>query len=196
MIEEYSTTFLEFLKKEWKFFVICVILVIGIGLAYHEYKAYQPVPQTIITEVSPEQIAEALAKLNVKGVDSKELTKEIQYVVTKEPQEVFYTETQEKADKQANVIAKQDNADFVIKQTNPTTDNDIKNANRDLQQIKNNYYGVHLDYKAEILVGASQIDSKTYWDAGVKANRVEGIAHMQGQNVKGASIMWSAIQIK
>lgn len=193
MIKEYSTTCLEFLKKEWKFFVICVILVIGIGLAYHEYKAYQPVPQTVITEVSADQIADALAKLNVKGVDSKELTKEIQYVVTKEPQKVFYTETQEKADKQANVIAKQDNADFVIKQTNPTTDNDIKTAN---QQIKNNYYGVHMDYKAEILVGVSQIDGKTYWDAGVKANRVEGIAHMQGQSVKGASIMWSAIQIK
>ena len=55
-------------------------------------------------------------------------------------------------------------------------------------------YKINLDKRRKIKAGVTQVDSRTYWTAGVQIGRWEGLAHGQGGDVKGGSVIYTVAE--
>jgi len=84
------------------------------------------------------------------------------------PQVVYITANQSQADKQANVVAKKDEADGIIKQT-------IQNSATG--SITNEYFGIHMAKNNRIFVGGTAIDRDGYFDIGYTHKKDTVILH-------------------
>lgn len=52
-------------------------------------------------------------------------------------------------------------------------------------------YKINLDKRRKIKAGVTQVDSHTYWTAGLQVGRWEALAHGQGGDVKGGSVIYT-----
>lgn len=55
-------------------------------------------------------------------------------------------------------------------------------------------YKINLDKRRKIKAGVTQIDSRTYWSAGLQVGRWEALAHGQGGDVKGGSFIYTVAE--
>lgn len=55
-------------------------------------------------------------------------------------------------------------------------------------------YKINLDKRRKVKAGVTQIDSHTYWTAGVQLGRWEALAHGQGGDVKGGSVIYTVAE--
>lgn len=168
----------DFLCKEWRFILICISVIAGVWLAYGEYKEYKQVPITTISSNPTKTELDATAlKL---GVKAKDITRGLELADTK-PQVVWTTQTQEQSDKEVKVIAKNDKADEVVKQTETKQDG----------QIVNKYVGMHLEKNNKIKAGFTYVDNNMYLNVGYQHNKDEIIIHMKPgtQPITGVTYM-------
>lgn len=181
---------LTFLKSEWKFILITILIVAVVGVGYYEYKQAKPVPMQTVSTVNYAEILKAMQLMGVNPTakEAASVTERIiERTVSGPPNTVFVTSTQAEADKQAQVLAKKDGGDYLIK--NPITKPD--------GSISNNFYSVHADKNKSIDVGASYIGNKMYINAGYTDERLYMIMH-KGITTPGygGTVMWKAILIK
>ena len=55
-------------------------------------------------------------------------------------------------------------------------------------------YKINLDKRRKVKAGVTQIDSHTYWTAGMQVGRWEALAHGQGGDVKGGSVIYTVAE--
>ena len=55
-------------------------------------------------------------------------------------------------------------------------------------------YKINLNKAHKIKAGITQIDTQTYWTAGVQLGRWEGLVHGQAGKVKGGSVMYTVAE--
>ena len=55
-------------------------------------------------------------------------------------------------------------------------------------------YKINLDKRHKIKAGVTQVDSRTYWTAGLQVGRWEALAHGQGSDVKGGSVIYTVAE--
>lgn len=168
----------DFLRKEWKFILICIAVIAGFWLAYGEYKEYKQVPITTISSNPTKTELDATAlKL---GVKPRDITRGLELADTK-PQAVWTSPTQEQSDKKAQAVAKADKADEVVKQT----------TTKDDGQIVNKYVGMHLEKNNKVKAGFTYVDNEMYLNVGYQHKKDELILHMQpeAQPIKGVTYM-------
>ena len=58
-------------------------------------------------------------------------------------------------------------------------------------QQKVDVYKINLSKDHKIKAGATYVDSHAYWNLGYQQKRFEAIAHMQGENIKGVTGMYT-----
>lgn len=128
----------------------CIVLVLIIGLVL-QYKFSQtdtstPPPVTVIENTTPASIAEGQAAANkyTGAADAADVSNLIQKAQTKQPTAIYYTTTQVAADKQAQVMAKADKADYVLKETVVPQSGEVAAENSAVknEEITNNYYAI------------------------------------------------------
>ena len=73
-----------------------------------------------------------------------------------------------------------------------TQDKDGKQLPTEEQKI--DVYKINLRKDHRIKVGVTQIDTQTYWTAGVQIGRWEGLVHGQAGKVKGGSVMYTVAE--
>ena len=61
-------------------------------------------------------------------------------------------------------------------------------------QQKVDVYKIDLNKAHKIKAGVTQIDTQTYWTAGVQIGRWEGLVHGQAGKVKGGSVMYTVAE--
>ncbi|MBU2701705.1 hypothetical protein Ga0466249_002824 [Sporomusaceae bacterium BoRhaA] len=61
-------------------------------------------------------------------------------------------------------------------------------------QQKVDVYKIDLRKDHRIKIGATIVDSKAYAAVGYEQGRFEAVAHADGKNVKGGTVMWNAIE--
>jgi hypothetical protein len=61
----------------------------------------------------------------------------------------------------------------------------------DTTNQKVDVYKIDLKHKHEVKAGMTVADSHVYADVGYQAGRVEGIVHMNGQGIKGGTVMYT-----
>ena len=73
-----------------------------------------------------------------------------------------------------------------------TKDADGKDLPADQQKV--DVYKINLNKAHKIKAGVTQIDTQTYWTAGVQIGRWEGLVHGQAGKVKGGSVMYTVAE--
>lgn len=73
-----------------------------------------------------------------------------------------------------------------------TQDKDGKDLPDDQQKV--DVYKINLNKAHKIKAGITQIDTQTYWTAGVQLGRWEGLVHGQAGKVKGGSVMYTVAE--
>ena len=73
-----------------------------------------------------------------------------------------------------------------------TKDKDGKQLPTEEQKI--DVYKINLNKAHKIKAGVTQIDTQTYWTAGVQIGRWEGLVHGQAVKVKGGSVMYTVAE--
>jgi len=73
-----------------------------------------------------------------------------------------------------------------------TKDKDGKALPADQQKV--DVYKINLNKAHKIKAGVTQIDTQTYWTAGVQLGRWEGLVHGQSTKVKGGSVMYTVAE--
>jgi len=73
-----------------------------------------------------------------------------------------------------------------------TKDKDGKDLPADQQKV--DVYKINLNKAHKIKAGVTQIDTQTYWTAGVQLGRWEGLVHGQSTKVKGGSVMYTVAE--
>ena len=73
-----------------------------------------------------------------------------------------------------------------------TQDKDGKQLPTEEQKV--DVYKINLNKAHKIKAGVTQIDTQTYWTAGVQIGRWEGLVHGQAGKVKGGSVMYTVAE--
>ena len=55
-------------------------------------------------------------------------------------------------------------------------------------------YKINLDKRRKVKAGVTQVDAHTYWTAGLQVGRWEALAHGQGGDVKGGSVIYTVAE--
>jgi hypothetical protein len=174
-------------------FVIFVILIAACFSLYHIYEAKKTVPIQTIQNTDKTAVIDAQKAVGKYSSDSDaaDVSNLIQKAAAKPATVIYYTSTQQEADKQAQTLAKADKADYVLKQT--TTANPVKKlgALTD-QEIQNNYYAISQERKHRISAGATVIDSKAYATLAYTNDRMTYEIHSKDlQGVDGGSVLYT-----
>ena len=159
-----------FFYKYWPyigaaFVVVCFILL---ALFHVEHSQKQDTVQQETPTYTYEnhaffpinQTAEKKAE-NMTRSDVKDISHRIEYVERKEkPTTVFYADSQQEADKKAEMISKQENPkNVLVKETAKETETEKAKI------YQNNYYSINMNRKHDIKVGAAMIDDTAYISA-------------------------------
>lgn len=161
--------------EKWKIvlysaIIALLIAAIAVGIAVLLKKDEPAVVQ--IPSVSERNIKEAFPKSTSSEV--KEIEKQIiKTQDVKAPEYHYYTITQEAGDKEARQYAAKEKADKVVKTTEEIPVKDEKGRETEQKVIENNYYGINLNRKHDIKLGAAAIDDDPYVSLSYRNRDVE-----------------------
>lgn len=181
MINSYVIRIKQWLQREWKFVLVLFMVCVFYGYSCYEYDKARTVPMKTISQPSANEIVRATSKLNIPitPAETRYITQEIVKREQLPPEIVYVTKTQKEADVEVDKIAKQDKADFLL-----------KNTTNDYGTITNKYYGVHMEKKHEIKLGITNIDHEIYASAGYQNKNMDIILHSKNfKRIDGASVM-------
>lgn len=74
------------------------------------------------------------------------------------------------------------------------TDRTVVAPQPDNKEYQVGVYKINLDKRRKVKAGITQIDTQTYWTAGVQLGRWEGLVHGQAGKVKGGSVMYTVAE--
>lgn len=74
------------------------------------------------------------------------------------------------------------------------TDRTVVAPQPDNKDYQVGVYKINLDKRRKIKAGVTQVDSRTYWTAGLQVGRWEALAHGQGGDVKGGSVIYTVVE--
>ena len=74
------------------------------------------------------------------------------------------------------------------------TDRTVVAPQPDNKDYQVGVYKINLDKRRKIKAGVTQVDSRTYWTAGLQVGRWEALAHGQGSDVKGGSVVYTVAE--
>lgn len=165
--------------------IILVILAIAVLWLGYERLHEKPVPEVVnVPQVSTQEIQRVVPEMNRH--DAERTTRIIERTVTKEvPIQTWYASSESAADAKAQEIAKEQKADTVVKhiEEKPVEGSDEK-------IIEADYYGINLERKHRIKVGAAVINDEPYGSLTYQNRDLEYTAYI-GQDKYGAGIQYT-----
>lgn len=178
----------------------CIILVLIIGLVL-QYKFSQnsnstPPPVATIENTTPAGVAEgqAAAGKYTGKEDAADVSQLIQKAQAKQPTATYYTTTQAAADSKAQVMAKADKADYVLKETSVSKSGEVaaENSATRPEEITNNYYAITQERKHRLAVGATGINGQAYATIAYTNDRLTYEIHSKDlKQIDGGSVLYT-----
>ena len=167
--------------------VLASLLLVNTG--YHLYEKYIEHPPSIVTP--PSTTTNDLMPYFPK--ESKDTVKDISHqiertVETKAPEYHYYTVTQEAADQQAQDYGKKEHVDKIVKTTREVEVKDEKGASTGQKIYENDYYGINLERKHKIKVGAIHVNDANYASLTYQNRDIEYSIYGNQEGVKGGGV--------
>lgn len=197
-IAEYKTALLVILC----FLIVCVAYAIGRHSVSEQTATEKP---AVMKQEETQDMAALRAQLDISRANANALQQRLTEAQAgqRAPTTTYYV-TAPTVERAAQVVERQ------IKEDSPTLpraareksdrtvvtpitkDADGKDLPADQQKV--DVYKINLNKAHKIKAGITQIDTQTYWTAGVQLGRWEGLVHGQAGKVKGGSVMYTVAE--
>ena len=188
--------------------VILCILLIGIAYAIGRHSAPGQTAAekpAVMTQEQTQDTAALRAQLDISRANAQALQKRLaEAQAGQRAPTVTYHVTAPTVERAAQVVERQiredsptlpraarEKSDRTVV-TPITKDKDGKDLPDDQQKV--DVYKINLNKAHKIKAGITQIDTQTYWTAGVQLGRWEGLVHGQAGKVKGGSVMYTVAE--
>jgi len=186
---------------------IIIILLVGVYFA-GKHSAVQTAEEEKPVEISQDILDNTNAlenKLKISEENAKLLQTELEKIQADKTTPIAnYYVTAPTVEKAATIVEKQiaDNDPTLPPAALEKTDRTVVTAiTKDaagkelaLDQQKVDVYKINLRKDHRIKVGATVLDDKIYETVGYEQNRIEALAQLQGKDLKGATVTWTAVQ--
>ena len=195
-------------KHKAALLVVLLVLLVGIVYAVGRHStSEQPAAEkpTVMTQEQTQDTVALRQQLDISKSNAEALQRRLAEVQAGQrvPAATYYVQAPT-AERAAKVVERQ------IKTDDPTLpraareksdrtvvapitkDKDGKDLPADQQKV--DVYKINLNKAHKIKAGVTQIDTQTYWTAGVQLGRWEGLVHGQSTKVKGGSVMYTVTE--
>lgn len=186
--------------------ILCVLLV-GIAYAVGRHSAADTAAEkpAVMTQEQTQDIRALRAQLDISKSNAETLQRRLAEAQAgqRAPTTTYYVsaptveraaqvvERQIKTDDPTLPRAAREKSDRTVV-TPITKDADGKDLPPADQKV--DVYKINLNKAHKIKAGITQIDTQTYWTAGVQLGRWEGLMHGQAGKVKGGSVMYTVVE--
>ena len=194
-------------KHKTALLVILCLLLVGIAYAVGRHSADQTAAEkpTVITQEQTQDAAALRAQLDISHANAQALQKRLAEVQAgQHAPTVTYHVSAPNVERAAQVVERQireddptlpraarEKSDRTVV-TPITKDKDGKDLPAEEQKV--DVYKINLNKAHKIKAGVTQIDTQTYWTAGLQLGRWEGLVHGQSTKVKGGSVMYTVAE--
>ena len=188
--------------------VILCLLLAGIAYAVGRHSAPEQTATekpAVMTQEQTQDAATLRAQLDISHANAQALQKRLAEVQAgQRAPTVTYHVSAPNVERAAQVVERQ------IREDDPTlpraarekTDRTVVTPitkDKDGHELppeeqKVDIYKINLNKAHKIKAGVTQIDTQTYWTAGVQIGRWEGLVHGQAGKVKGGSVMYTVAE--
>lgn len=186
--------------------ILCVLLV-GIAYAVGRHSAADTAAEkpAVMTQEQTQDVRALRAQLDISKSNAETLQRRLAEAQAgqRAPTTTYYVsaptveraaqvvERQIKTDDPTLPRAAREKSDRTVV-TPITKDADGKDLPPEEQKV--DVYKINLRKDHRIKAGITQIDTQTYWTAGVQLGRWEGLVHGQAGKVKGGSVMYTVAE--
>ena len=181
--------------------LVCIAYAVG-RYAGHEAEQGKP---AVMTQEETQDVRKLKDRLDISTANANALEKRITAIQAgqRAPSTTYYVtaptveraatvvERQIREDSPTLPMAAREKTDRTVV-TPITKDKDGKDLPADQQKV--DVYKINLRKDHRIKAGVTQIDTQTYWTAGVQLGRLEGLVHGQSTKVKGGSVMYTVAE--
>lgn len=196
------------IKNKTALLVILCLLIIGIAYAVGQNSASDQKAAekpAILTQEQTQDVKTLRAQLDISKSNAEALQRRLAEVQAgQSAPTVTYHVTAPTVGRAAQVVERQireddptlpraarEKSDRTVV-TPITKDKDGKDLPAEEQKV--DVYKINLNKAHKIKAGVTQIDTQTYWTAGLQLGRWEGLVHGQSTKVKGGSVMYTVAE--
>ena len=194
---------MDFIKNNWKKLLVGILLISLIGAAvYYFYQKQQTMESAlqeakILTEQQVNDMNVLQNELQISKQNAELLAKTVNKAQTNQIQPVAHITVQAPTIKQASAdiverINKKD--DTLPPVALEKTDRTIVAPQPENTEYQVGVYKINLRKDHRVKIGATVLDDKIYETVGYEQNRFEALVHLQGKDLKGATVTWTAAQ--
>lgn len=169
--------------------ILLLVLVIAAGLAYYHDWQKEEAPKVLTTEQvkDPEAVAK---KVQVSQPAAQTIVREIERTSGGTPAITYYVQSPT-LDRAAETVQKQIEAKSPEAPAGVTAKSDRTIVTDDKQLNKVDVYKISLRRAHKLKAGMTYVNDKAYLSAGYQAGRWEGLAHFDGSEFQGATVMYT-----
>ena len=205
MLERVKDTLI---KHKTVLLVILCLLLVGIAYALGRHSAPEQTATekpVVMTQEQTQDVKELRTQLDISHANADALQKRLADIQAgQRAPTVTYHVSAPNVERAAQVVERQireddptlpraarEKSDRTVV-TPITKDKDGKDLPPEEQKV--DVYKINLNKAHKIKAGVTQIDTQTYWTAGVQIGRWEGLVHGQAGKVKGGSVMYTVAE--
>lgn len=187
-------------RKQVIIAVLCILVLVTAGILAYRYYAGTQETLRQAQEMTAEQARDAEAlreRLRISEGEAQQLARAVERAQEGKIQPVTHitveAPTVERAAAQVQErINKRDTtlpAEALAK-----SDRTVVAPQPENNEYKVGVYKINLNKPRKVKAGVTQVDSHTYWTAGLQVGRWEGLAHGRGGDVKGGSVIYTVAE--
>lgn len=172
--------------------ILLLTLSIVAGLVYYHDRQKEEAPKVLTTEQTKDPAVVA-KEVHVSQPAAQTIVREIERTSGEAPSITYYVQSpnlDRAAETTETMIRKNDKS--LPKAVTAKSDRTVVTPDTTAQKV--DVYKINLNKAHKIKTGILFIDGKAYPSVGYQAGRWEGALHLDGQAVKGGTIMYTAIQ--
>lgn len=187
--------------------VILCLLIVGMAYAVGRHSAADTTAEkpAVVTQEQTQDVKALRSQLDISKSNAETLQRRLAEAQAgqRAPAATYYVQAPT-VDRAAQVVERQireddptlpraarEKSDRTVV-TPITKDKDGKDLPAEEQKV--DVYKINLNKAHKIKAGVTQIDTQTYWTAGVQLGRLEGLVHGQSTKVKGGSVMYTVVE--
>lgn len=197
---EVKTVIEKITRKQIIIAVLCVLVLIVVGALVYCYHAHTQETLRQAQVMTEEQARDAdtlRERLRISEGQAQQLARAVERAQEGKVQPVAHvTVTAPTVERAAAQVQERINKhDTTLPaEALEKTDRTVVAPQPDNKDYQVGVYKINLDKRRKIKAGVTQIDSRTYWSAGLQVGRWEALAHGQGGDVKGGSFIYTVAE--
>jgi hypothetical protein len=187
-------------RKQIILAVLCVLVLAVVGVLAHRYHTgtQEALRQAQVMTEEQARNAETLReRLRISEGQAEQLARAVERAQQGKTQPITHmtvtTPTVERAAAQVQERIHQRDASLPPAALEKT-DRTVVTPQPENKDYQVGVYKINLDKKRKVKAGVTQVDNRTYWTAGMQVGRWEALAHGQGSDVKGGSVIYTVAE--